>query len=208
MRVIRIYALIDPRVSDAVQRVRYVGKTSLTVDQRIAMHISASRDPRSRQGKLRCARWIRTLLARGLRPQYEMVAEVSFAESNLAECAAIAAYRAKGCPLTNLTDGGEGTSGYKKSDAARARQSELNRGHKIWLGRKHTLATRLKMSQRQRGEFNSSALLSNFDAILIRKLYSGGGFTYPQLAEKFNVSKTTVWAVVRMKRFVDVSVNA
>lgn len=90
----------------------------------------------------------------------------------------IAKYRAEGAKLCNLTDGGEGPSGMKISEATRAQLSAMRQGKLHWnygkhmadhvkqklseahrrlnlkpmLGKRHSLEARLKMSNSRKGK--------------------------------------------------------
>jgi group I intron endonuclease len=56
----------------------------------------------------------------------------------------------------NLTDGGEGTSGYKFSEAHCKKQSERLKGHLGYMsGKKHSQQTRERMSEGRKGSKNS-----------------------------------------------------
>lgn len=65
------------------------------------------------------------------------------------ECALIAQFRAAGVALANLTDGGDGASGAKRSAETRARMSASNKGKR--LGRKESAETRAKLSAIRKG---------------------------------------------------------
>lgn len=115
-----IYGLIDPRT----KLVRYVG-LSTTGIKRPQQHRSAQqRDP-----KLYKSRWISELERCGL--TFELVVLEITRENWDEVCAAekwwIAYGRASGWPLTNLTDGGDGVKGLKKSDECRERMREISR---------------------------------------------------------------------------------
>jgi hypothetical protein len=100
--MIVIYALRCP-VSGGI---RYIGKSS-NPQKRLKYHIM-----QARAGNIcHCGGWIRILLSNGLKPTLEIVKEVAESECWIkAEKEAIAEHRAKGCRLTNMTDGGEGAA--------------------------------------------------------------------------------------------------
>ena len=99
--------------------VRYVG-TSVNPRHRFNKHLT-----RVRQGGMHhrdC--WIRLLLANGERPVLVVVEEGIPFENRLSrEAAFIGEYRKRGCNLTNLTDGGEGAHGRKRTPEERATMS-------------------------------------------------------------------------------------
>lgn len=77
----------------------------------------------------RTLRWVRTVAKHGL-----IVELVAFfwgePDAFAHERALISEYRATGAPLCNLSDGGEGPSGYKQTDEQRRRNSERGKGRK------------------------------------------------------------------------------
>lgn len=165
-----IYALVDPRTG----AVRYVGSSSKGLVRPLE-HAEPLR--LAIDGNRHKAGWIRQLLALGLR--YDICALEVVERAELlagAERRWIACGRAEGWPLTNLTDGGDGTVGYIPGPETRAKQSAVRLGKKrppgataairsYWIGkkkppfspewcaklatfagRKHTPETRAKMS--------------------------------------------------------------
>jgi hypothetical protein len=122
-----VYVLTDPRTEE----VRYVGVTVRGLNRRLNEHVSRARTgARSYRDS-----WIRQLLALGLRPD---ISRVGFAWDDdwvEAEQRWVAHYRAAGARLTNLTDGGEGNSGYVPSEETRAKWRAARRGKKYAPGR-------------------------------------------------------------------------
>lgn len=100
--MIVIYGLRCPLANT----IRYIGKTKEPA-RRLKAHIRGRGGMRTQHQH--CARWIRALLKRGLEPSMEILHEVAPDESwEVAEAKYIAAYRAAGYHLTNLTSGGQG----------------------------------------------------------------------------------------------------
>jgi len=115
--VVYIYALAEP---DTLV-VRYVGKAT-NLSRRMVNH-------RNEKGTTRKVRWLARLRQQGLSPIMKILACVS-AERDVwqaAETRWIAHYRALGCDLVNLTDGGEGLHNSSSETRAKiaARQREL-----------------------------------------------------------------------------------
>lgn len=101
------------------EEVRYVGK-AVDPKRRFRAHICAARAGEDHHN----ARWIRTLLRRGLMP----VLDASFVVPNGEdwrdhERRLIAELRDQGCRLTNLTSGGDGTPELSPESIARRRAS-------------------------------------------------------------------------------------
>lgn len=107
-----IYVLIDPRTDE----IRYVGKT-IDIKRRFKNHCRCElkRDKEN---------WVRNLRAAGLRPRMQIIETVTDGTWIQREQFWIAYYREKGCRLTNLTSGGNGSSGRRLSAASRAKISE------------------------------------------------------------------------------------
>ncbi len=96
-----IYVLKDPVTGE----VRYVGKADKP-SKRFVQHLQLH--PRHKDYR---ARWIRSLLKRGLKPQLEVVDEVPVEYWQALEAAYVAFYKELGFRLVNSTPGGDGGAG-------------------------------------------------------------------------------------------------
>lgn len=147
--------------------VRYVGK-AVNVLKRLAHH-------RNEKGTTRKIRWLAQLQRHGLEPVVTILACVSSERQvwQQAEREWIAHYRAMGCDLVNLTDGGEGLQnpsqetrdklaaiqrGLFADEAYRARIAEIARSperrkrlSQSLIGRKHSPEHIAKLPQNQPG---------------------------------------------------------
>lgn len=126
-----IYALCDPVSSE----IRYIGKTTQPPTSRLSAHMQ-----KSRTRKAHVSHWIRSL--NGQRPVLRILALVETGMAAETERKAIARFRASGCRLTNLTEGGEGSLGYRV------------------FGRHPPLEVRAKMSASQKGKKHSPETLA------------------------------------------------
>ncbi len=115
-----IYALVDPRN----EAIRYVGFTQRPTE-RFGAHILAARSGKDGTHK---ACWVKSLLMQGLRPKLEILETGSDASWPEAESRWIATLKARGCDLTNLTEGGEGAIGHIHTPATRAKMSRSSLG--------------------------------------------------------------------------------
>lgn len=95
-----LYCLCEP----GTRTVRYVGKSD-NPKGRLSHHIAEAK----RGSQIHVSRWIRQL---GARPDLFVIGEIPRLGWESFEVNAIAAARALGMSLTNITDGGEGISGY------------------------------------------------------------------------------------------------
>ena len=107
-----IYILRHPESGS----IRYVGATVTPLSQRLSVHIAMAHKNTSK-----CAAWIRSLLARGLKPLIAGVHTTMYWQE--AERETILQYRALGYRLLNMTAGGLGVLGCKPSSATRAKRS-------------------------------------------------------------------------------------
>jgi hypothetical protein len=140
--------------------------------------------------------------------------ELSF----LVEMEAIDVYRRRGINLVNLTDGGEGCSGYSMSHSEEQKKkwSEMRKG--ITSPRKGIVLTeevKAKMSQSKIGRKNSkehnlaiskglignrhTAKLNDDEVRFIRA--NQGKMTHIELGQKFNVHKNTIHKIWRLERY-------
>lgn len=113
-----IYTLSDP---DS-KMIRYVGLTTIGI-KRPERHLDFNY---IKKKETHCARWIKRLLKEGKEPIIDIL-ESGFTEFDrltAAEKFYIAYFKLLNYPLTNMTDGGEGASGAKRSEETRRKMSE------------------------------------------------------------------------------------
>lgn len=119
-----VYGLTDPRSGE----IRYVGK-SMNGTARVREHGQPRHLEREKTHK---AHWIRGLIHLGLTYGHVILEECQSATLLIeAERRWITHGRAAGWNLTNLTDGGDGTSGRVLSQESRDRISEKLMGHHV-----------------------------------------------------------------------------
>lgn len=109
-----IYSLIDPRD----QETRYIGKT-IDPDRRANDHLKYAENPQVPKDW-----WVRILIYKGLEPIFRILIEVPDDCWQNYEKGFIAHYRKIGCRLLNMTDGGDGSQGYRWTDEQKKRFSE------------------------------------------------------------------------------------
>ena len=139
-----VYGLIDPRT----QQLRYIGASTQGL-KRPKQHW----EPYylEKDGNTFKVRWIRKLLRLGLVPSVVILEALPSAEAVFpAEQAWISIMRLRGAPLTNTSDGGEGSLGYHHSGEAKERIAASKRG------RKRTPTERARMSASHRGRERTS----------------------------------------------------
>lgn len=112
----KIYALCEP----GTRKIRYIGQ-SLDPDHRLKAHIWASK-----ANDTHLYRWVRSVVAGGLRPNLVILHEVGPNETwEEEEVRYIRAARALGISLVNANDGGEGGVSPTPSTLAKMRECKL-----------------------------------------------------------------------------------
>lgn len=141
-KTVLIYTLSAPNGG----AVRYVGMTSTSLRTRCSSHICAG----NKGDRTHVARWVRSLLTKGLRPVITEIDQVAVGgDWKAAERYWIAHHRALGANLANLTDGGEGVLGWTMPEEQRARLAEFR------TGMKHSAETRAVLSARKQGAMHN-----------------------------------------------------
>lgn len=114
-----VYALVAKSDPD---HVRYVGRTHFdTPVKRLKAHINQAK--RSEELTYKC-NWIRKVLTTNDEVEAIILeTDLTFKESGIREKHWIAHYRTLGHKLTNKTDGGDGTLGWRPTDATRRNMS-------------------------------------------------------------------------------------
>lgn len=158
-----IYVLLDPDTHE----VRYVGMTTRGVG-RLKEHFLYGRKYRSHLYKY-C--WINNVISRGKEPIINILQQWEYIDHQdlcAAEVYWISYFRSVGSPLTNLTDGGEGTVGRKVSKETREKVSKSNRGKKHTQEAKEKIRAAglgRKYPNRKRPEFKDGWLRELSDAM-------------------------------------------
>jgi hypothetical protein len=116
-----LYVLRDPRTS----AIRYAGKTSMSLAQRLRDHIASARKaaPETRNHRIN---WIREVLDAGHRPVIEFVQETTRDDWPADERTLIARLRAEGHALVNGDDGGWPTAAAVTPTASARRWATIN----------------------------------------------------------------------------------
>ena len=205
-----LYALTEPD-----GEVRYVGKTAVNVRRRLVSHISEAR----RGGRGHKCNWIRSLLLSDAEPIILHLHTVH-GDGCRDESIVIAAFRAAGIRLTNATDGGEGRTGVKRTEAEKAFLSRLHKGREISWGAKISASkkgvkfsaehcrklseaqrTSPKVKQaRKRGEASHHAVLTESDVRNIRQ----DTRTHRLIAADFGVSQANVSLIKSRRKWAHV----
>jgi hypothetical protein len=115
----KIYSL-----TDEFGVVRYVGKTSKSLNRRLIQHKSEARNKNTHK-----CRWISSMLNNGLVPKISMIGEYDDSIIGGMEKFWINYFRMNGNRLTNCTDGGEGVSA--PSAETRLKMSNARKGIKL-----------------------------------------------------------------------------
>jgi hypothetical protein len=194
-----VYALLCPKCGCP----RYVGQTQ-NWSSRLASH---RRGIRSKDGCIHKKRWVQSLLNQGLEFGVVFLLELPTREGlPEAEIYWIKTLRGRGCPLTNLTDGGDGgTLGIKQSPETIAKRV----AHVI--GRPKSFETRAKISQTLTGRpspkkgrpLSPEELIKHAEARAIPPFQDQYGRVYKTLkedSERCGVSDSNICNVLKRKR--------
>lgn len=217
-----VYGLYDP-----LGHLRYIGKTVHEPAQRLGGHMTPSMLRRPTP----VARWISKLLAQGQRPVIRVLvaADTHLMLDNL-EKAWIADARASGLNMLNLTDGGAGSWGIKRSDEMkaklrafrtgmraspelRAKLSALKKGRPLGRSPEHAAKLgalkrgiplsdehRAKLAISRRGERNGRAKLTTKDVEQIRSALACRE-KMTKIAARFGVSPQMIGFIKRGKNW-------
>lgn len=134
-----IYCLCEP----GTKTIRYIGKTDGPLKYRLAEHLC---DP----GPSHKVNWVKSLRQKGQKPDVHLLRVVPRDDFARYERAFIAVARKAGLDLTNILDGGEGTSGRVVSLETRAKLSSASLGRT----KKVSPETEANRSARWSGEKN------------------------------------------------------
>ena len=109
-------------------QIRYVGLTKNPLNIRYNQHIRSAKNYIDKDESSHCLRWIRSMLKKGLTPTIKLITIVP-GNGEDAERFYIAYYKMLGANLTNLTNGGDGTIGYTRSDETNKKSVETRKRH-------------------------------------------------------------------------------
>jgi len=125
MRKANIYELIDPITNE----VRYIGKTTSPINNRLSAHIY---EAKCGIISYKC-NWIRKLLQENLHPVAKLIETVSSDNWIEREKYWILNYKKAGHKLTNLTEGGEGATGIKPTiESIEKRKNSIKANGGVW----------------------------------------------------------------------------
>lgn len=160
-----VYALCEP---DSPTEVRYIGESIGGAEERFLEHIYASKD--EDRAHYHVYRWITKLRREGKVPVLRTLEAGFESEKELkeAEKGYIAQYRMLGYRLTNMTDGGEGTTGYKHTLQTRveiaisnmetsSKSSVSRKGPRKKPAKKPKISLELRLKMKERAKNNKYA---------------------------------------------------
>jgi len=129
-----IYSLIDPRTNE----IRYIGKTIDPERRRRDHYKYAVRNPQVPKDL-----WYRSMLDKGVEPIFHIVMKIPDDRWQRLERQVIAKYREMGYRLLNMTDGGDGSQGYRWTDEQQERHRETCR--RLWDNPEYVAAMRASL---------------------------------------------------------------
>lgn len=120
MKTYKIYTLNHPITNE----IRYVGQTIFDIKIRLRKHL-VSKDKSYRTN------WVQSLLKEGLKPTINLILDnLTKEESNYYEQYYIKKYKENGINLVNLTNGGEGSYGYRHTEETKKLLSNIRKQQK------------------------------------------------------------------------------
>lgn len=124
---------------------RYIGQTRVGIRRRLSKHLTAGR---AASPSLPVNRWIAALLLAGQEPEIKLLlSDVPVEDLDGAERSQIAAARAAGARLLNVTDGGNAFTGTWRMPADAIRRSAQAK-----VGKPRSAETRAKLAAANRGK--------------------------------------------------------
>lgn len=155
-----IYGIIDP----ITNQIRYVGQT-INLTKRKSAHI---RMAIKTNNNTYVYNWLRTLLAKGYKPEFFVLEICKVQDLDSLEIFYINYFKMLGSNLTNSVEGGKSRRGYKHSLKSRKERSLKMKGNGWNLGRKLSSETKLKMSVSQIGRKHSKETKAKISKINIK----------------------------------------
>lgn len=141
-----IYTLSDPTTGE----IRYVGKT-INIKRRFYQHTNKKIQQNS---KTHVSNWLLSLLDKSNKPIIEIIETCEKAWEER-EIYWIEYYKNLGCKLCNISEGGRGCSGYKRSEVQKSKQSLVMLGKNTWMkGRQLTEEWKKNISKATSGNNN------------------------------------------------------
>lgn len=129
-----IYDLSCPLTGD----IRYIGKTSRTINERLTQHIS---DVNRKKNHVQC--WIKSLIDNNLKPIISILDEVENSEWVFWEKHYISLFKSFNFRLCNHTEGGEQPSNMN-SEAAKRKRIETLKTSEAWKNGRKAQAQKIK----------------------------------------------------------------
>jgi group I intron endonuclease len=150
----KIYGLTCPISNE----IRYVGQTTITLNERLCRHIYKTKY-KIKNGKVLTHKenWLKKLIEFELvdKIKITLLEECDIKLLNEREIYWISDFKSK-YKLTNLTDGGEGTRGFKMPTEFLERLSKMKVGNKNRVGKKHSEKTKKLISKKVSGKNNGN----------------------------------------------------
>lgn len=193
-----IYALLCPKCGCP----RYVGQSS-NGDKRFEKHLMGMRSQDASHLK---KVWVQRLLDEGLRPVWRILLELPGPEDlDAAEIFWIAEMKRRGCPLTNFTEGGHGTRGWKQSPETIEKRRQKLLGRPVPQERRDRIAASLtgRPSPKKGRPLSEDELKKHAEAHAIPPFQDQHGRIYTTLkeaAQRWNIPPGNICNCLKGKR--------
>lgn len=176
-----IYAM-----TDEFGNIRYVGKSN-DLKTRYKYHLKESKNKRTHKEK-----WINSMLEKNIKPDCFILEECIFSDWIFMEEYWIAQIKSWGFNLTNGTNGGEGSNGFKGKTHSEETKQKLR--DKTLYNNKNGLVKPYTINY----ENNKNIKLTNEDVMNIRNSYNGKNTK--ELASKYNIVPHYVREIINNKK--------
>lgn len=177
-----IYALKDPNTKE----IRYIGKTTKDPKKRFYAHCYPS--PKTNQRHV--YHWVMKLREGYQKPELLIIAHANtYEELNQLEKSCIAFARSIDLPLTNISSGGDGSVGFKRS-------AQTLEKMKIAQNRPHILEIKRKNAERQR----IRGYLKEFGLKSRKTIYCSDGRQFScvkDCVEQLKISQNSVFRIMK-----------
>lgn len=193
-----VYALTCPSCGCP----RYVGQSSIGI-RRFRQHLKGMNSSDDSHYK---KRWVQSLLNKGLRPGFVVLLELpDHLALDAAEIYWIAEMKRRGCPLTNLTDGGCGRRGHKDTPETIEKRRLKQIGRPVPQERRDRIAASLRgrPSPKKGRPLTPAQLRTHAAARAIPPFQDQYGRVYKTLkecSERWGIPSSNICHVLKGKR--------
>lgn len=181
-------------ISDENGVIRYIGKSN-NPKNRLYTHIKET----SNMYKFN---WLKSIIKRGAFPIVEILEEVPSENWQFYEKYWISQFRAWGFKLINLTDGGEGSEGYKHSLKSRNKMRKSKLGGRLSSQHRKSISNSIFQKSTEYPNYNKCQdKIHEINKDLLYQKYIVENLSLNKCAKFFNTSKHTIFRNITEQNF-------